>query len=303
MFARTSLALLAFSFASTAHAQTCDAAVLPNAGVVGASLVQADAVTPLSVAWCGGASAFTPETWLEATGTLVGRAGETTEGDVAQLGVMQDGEELRFYVYLPETGETFFTGGGENNPDGMAHAAIEDLGNGTFRVGFEETWGGGDLDFDDVNVVVSANATLEIDTDADGPWDSIDNCPTLSNPDQLDADADGLGDVCDPGVVVGEAIPGRSGKANMWFVTGAAPLAQIQLIEGKALGTTPVAACPGLDLGLSGTRVIASGSADIGGNAILDVVLAGSTAGKNIVVQVLDLTGCEVSNVQKTAIR
>lgn len=38
----------------------------------------------------------------------------------------------------------------------------------------------------------------EVDTDADGVVDSLDNCPLVSNADQLDADADGAGDACDP---------------------------------------------------------------------------------------------------------
>jgi hypothetical protein len=36
------------------------------------------------------------------------------------------------------------------------------------------------------------------DTDGDGVPDGSDNCPNMSNPDQLDTDHDGLGDACDP---------------------------------------------------------------------------------------------------------
>jgi len=37
----------------------------------------------------------------------------------------------------------------------------------------------------------------KLDTDNDGVIDANDNCPTMSNPDQIDSDADGAGDPCD----------------------------------------------------------------------------------------------------------
>lgn len=44
---------------------------------------------------------------------------------------------------------------------------------------------------------VGVGAETPVDTDADGVPDEIDNCPLTPNPDQDDADGDGLGDVCD----------------------------------------------------------------------------------------------------------
>ena len=36
------------------------------------------------------------------------------------------------------------------------------------------------------------------DTDVDGKGDVCDNCPTVCNPQQLDANNNGTGDLCDP---------------------------------------------------------------------------------------------------------
>jgi len=43
----------------------------------------------------------------------------------------------------------------------------------------------------------AGNCTVGIDTDDDGVPDDTDNCPNTQNPDQDDADGDGIGDLCD----------------------------------------------------------------------------------------------------------
>ncbi len=52
----------------------------------------------------------------------------------------------------------------------------------------------GDAGVDDVD---GGDPPAPVDTDADGLYDPEDNCPLVANPDQLDSDADGYGDVCD----------------------------------------------------------------------------------------------------------
>ena len=76
---------------------------------------------------------------------------------------------------------------------------------------------GNNADTDDDNDTISdseelANGTdpLNADTDSDTVDDANDNCPTISNTDQADADGDGLGDVCDGSI---------ADVAGFWFVT------------------------------------------------------------------------------------
>ncbi len=45
----------------------------------------------------------------------------------------------------------------------------------------------------------TTTTTVSPDVDNDGVLNTADNCPTVYNPDQLDSDGDGFGDVCDQG--------------------------------------------------------------------------------------------------------
>ena len=59
------------------------------------------------------------------------------------------GDEVVFGIFVSDTGFTYLMGPGSRNPDGIEHAKVDDLGGGLFHVGFEDLFGGGDLDFDD----------------------------------------------------------------------------------------------------------------------------------------------------------
>lgn len=64
-----------------------------------------------------------------------------------------------------------------------------------------------------VGFLTDRPASCNPDTDQDGVPDAVDNCPTVYNPEQIDANGDGHGDACvdpssdiDPSVDVGEGV-------------------------------------------------------------------------------------------------
>ena len=60
-------------------------------------------------------------------------------------------------------------------------------------VGVRRNTGNTTLRVDGIRIIVQ----YEPDTDGDGILDRLDNCPSVSNSDQLDNDGDGLGNLCD----------------------------------------------------------------------------------------------------------
>jgi Domain of unknown function (DUF4114) len=70
-------------------------------------------------------------------------------GDTFNLGSFDAGTELTFYILVNDTGDVFYTGDGSLNLDGLAHATVETVAGITY-VGFEDLFGGGDQDYNDV---------------------------------------------------------------------------------------------------------------------------------------------------------
>ncbi len=60
------------------------------------------------------------------------------------------GDELIFGIrVLSDANREYFMGAASRNPDSLLHAGVDNLGAGIFVVGFEDLFGGGDLDYDD----------------------------------------------------------------------------------------------------------------------------------------------------------
>ena len=60
------------------------------------------------------------------------------------------GDELIFGIrVISDANREYFMGAASRNPDSVFHAGVDNLGGGIFVVGFEDLFGGGDLDYDD----------------------------------------------------------------------------------------------------------------------------------------------------------
>lgn len=73
----------------------------------------------------------------------------TPAGTSVDLGSFTAGTVLTFRLHVVTTGDNFLSGSGSANPDGIAHAAVDVTPAGT-SVGFEDTYGGGDRDYNDL---------------------------------------------------------------------------------------------------------------------------------------------------------
>ena len=79
--------------------------------------------------------------------------------ELASFGI-DVGDNLLFLI-RPDNGATAFFTDLSLNPDTPTnHANITDLGSGSFRVGFEDLLGGGDMDFNDAEFVVPEPSSL-----------------------------------------------------------------------------------------------------------------------------------------------
>ena len=79
----------------------------------------------------------------------------TGTGTMVDLGLFTAGTELIFELNN-QVGGLFFTGPASRNPDNVAHAAVDyQVGSGQAFVGFEDMFGGGDFDYNDLEFTLT----------------------------------------------------------------------------------------------------------------------------------------------------
>ena len=105
------------------------------------------------VTFVSNGAAMASELWLDGdNGDELGAIFDnwtTAVGTSMNLGSFADGTELVFKLLVEQTGNVFFSGSASRNPDGLVHAVLESATGGVL-VGFEDLFGGGDRDYDDL---------------------------------------------------------------------------------------------------------------------------------------------------------
>ncbi len=135
-----------------------------------------------------------------------------------------------------------------------------------------------------MNTNQNLTANFDLDTDADGIGDSLDNCPYHANPGQTDSDLDGIGDLCDVFIALTKG-PGSDNDSEVMILddnyvprnsflafNGSAVPYGSRLttadVDGNGLDEVVIASGPGLDLGLEVKAFRPDGSPITGANIV-----------------------------------
>ncbi|MCB9451664.1 MAG: FHA domain-containing protein [Anaerolineaceae bacterium] len=100
------------------------------------------------------------------------------------------------------------------------------------------------------------------DADGDGVCDNVDNCPSVSNPDQADSNDDGIGDVCTPPLTLEWETMPPSQMTNM-VCEGIPSNAQATVRAVSGLGITQVTVELSIDEHGTSNPVVSSSGSDL----------------------------------------
>ena len=107
-------------------------------------------------------AAFTSQIYLHTDsgsvflGTSMNTGSVMSFDDPSAIG-LNPGEEFILGIHVDDTGNDFVMGPSSSNLDGVAHAAVNYLYSHVAIIGFEDLFGGGDFDYNDVMIRVAGN--------------------------------------------------------------------------------------------------------------------------------------------------
>ena len=129
----------------------------PAAGLV---VTGSDALT---ATYLGSDAGYTSELYLNSpVNVYIATGHATATGTATGLGAFTPGTELVFSILVTNSGDTFLSGPASRNADCFRHAAITYSGDCVWLVGFEDSYGGGDQDFDDIILEISGPMEMQL---------------------------------------------------------------------------------------------------------------------------------------------
>ena len=117
----------------------------------------------VSVVFEGGDAGYTSELYLYSPDVVyLGTGNVTAPGLTTDLGVFTPGLELIFSIVVTNNGTSFYSGPASRNDDGFDHVAVTYVGECTWVIGFEDEFGGGDQDFNDIELTITGPLEMQL---------------------------------------------------------------------------------------------------------------------------------------------
>lgn len=95
-------------------------------------------------------AAYSNDLYFQGTSDSILNNQTATPGAQYSLGNFLAGTELSFTMFVKNTGFAYYTGSASLNPDSFMHAAYDVTSGQSLNIGFEDLFGGGDRDYDDL---------------------------------------------------------------------------------------------------------------------------------------------------------
>ena len=125
--------------------------------IVGGKLVATSDSEAVTVTYVGSSASYEDQLSLYSPfGQLLFDNKTTPNGTVVNLGTFNTSTELIFKLVDLVQGYSFYSGPASRNIDNFFHESITDLGGNIWQIGWEDLYGGGDQDFNDLTIRVSS---------------------------------------------------------------------------------------------------------------------------------------------------